>query len=46
MSLPGITLRDLQTFYSVEDVYDMLEVAAVNAHNHEVMSKRSADDNR
>jgi hypothetical protein len=44
MSLPGVTLKDLQTFYSVEDVYDMLEVAAVNAHNREVMSKRRRDD--
>lgn len=46
MSLPGVTLRDLQTFYSVEDVYNMLEVYAVDGHNRMIMSKRRADDNR
>lgn len=27
------TLHELQTVYSVEDVYDMLEIRSVEAHN-------------
>jgi hypothetical protein len=27
------TLMELQTFYSVEDAYNMLEIAIVDAHN-------------
>lgn len=32
------TLHELDTVYSVEDVYDMLEVLAVDAHNQRVMN--------
>ncbi len=32
------TLHELDTVYSVEDVYGMLEVLAVDAHNQRVMN--------
>lgn len=35
-----VTLRDLQTDYGVEDLYKLLEVGAVNAHNARVVAKR------
>ena len=31
------TLAELQTVYGVEDLYDLLEVAAVDAHNRELV---------
>ena len=34
------SLHELQTVYGVEDVYDMLEVAAVQVHNHNAAMKR------
>lgn len=33
------TLHELQTVYSVEDVYDMLEVAVIDAHNRRVQTE-------
>lgn len=33
------TLKELQTFYSLEDVYDMLEVLNVDVHNRERIEK-------
>ena len=33
ISLKMATLMELQTFYSVEDAYNMLEIAIVDAHN-------------
>lgn len=35
-----MTLRDLDTVYGVEDLYDLLEVAAVNAHNRAQAMKK------
>jgi hypothetical protein len=32
------TLLELQTVYGLEDVYDMLEVLEVDAHNRRVLS--------
>lgn len=34
------TLRELQTFYSVEDCYDMLEVVAVSRRNQDILYSR------
>lgn len=34
-------LHELQTIYSIEDVYLMIEVLNVDAHNQKVLSKRS-----
>jgi hypothetical protein len=33
------TLHELQTVYGAEDLYDLLEVIAVDAHNERVLSK-------
>jgi hypothetical protein len=32
------TLHELATVYSLEDCYDMREIAAVDAHNRRVMA--------
>lgn len=34
------TMRELDENYSLEDVYDMLEVVAVDAHNRRIVDKR------
>jgi len=34
------TLHELQTVYSLEDAYDMLEVIRVDNHNERVAAKR------
>lgn len=36
------TLRELQTVYGLEDVYDMLEVISVDAHNRHLAAKAAA----
>lgn len=33
------TLHELQTVYGLEDLYDLLEVALVDAHNRAVASR-------
>ena len=33
-------LHDLQSIYGMEDVYDMLEVLNVDAHNQEIANKQ------
>lgn len=33
------TLRELQEHYSLEDLYDMVEVMIVDAHNRRVAAK-------
>ncbi|MBN9640350.1 MAG: transcription elongation factor GreA [Achromobacter sp.] len=38
---PGL-LRDLQTVYGAEDLYNLLEVFAVDAHNQQLLSKKTA----
>lgn len=45
MSSRLATLHELQTVYSVEDCFNLLEINAVNGHNHEIMAKRNADNN-
>jgi len=32
-------LHDLQTLYSAQDLYDLLEVIAIDAHNKRIMSE-------
>jgi hypothetical protein len=32
--------------YSIEDVYDMIEVLVVDAHNNKMMAARAAKENR
>jgi hypothetical protein len=34
------TLAELDTIYGVEDVYDLLEISSINAHNTRVLAKR------
>jgi hypothetical protein len=34
------TLHELQTVYGLEDVYDMLEVIVVDAHNRQLAAKK------
>lgn len=34
------TLHELDTVYGLQDVYDMLEITTVDAHNRRVLSKR------
>lgn len=34
-------MHELDTVYSIEDAYDMLEVLRVDAHNRRVMNKRA-----
>lgn len=38
------TLHELDTVYGVEDVYDMLEVASIDAHNQRVLNKRAQSE--
>lgn len=33
------TLKELKTVYDLEDLYDMLEVYLINAHNARVVAK-------
>lgn len=39
MERPTVTLHELQTIYGVEDLYNLLEIGAVNAHNARVVAK-------
>jgi hypothetical protein len=34
-------LRELEEYYSVEDVYDMLEIVSVDAHNRMAAQKHA-----
>ena len=40
-----VTLRDLQTDYSVEDLYDLLEVGMVISENRRLVAKRQEQIN-
>lgn len=39
ISLRMATLAELDTIYGMEDVYDMLEIATVDAHNRRILNK-------
>lgn len=36
------TLHELDTVYSLEDVYDMIEIGAVDAHNRLMIDQHDA----
>lgn len=38
------TLHELDTVYSLEDVYDMLEISTIDAHNRRIMIDRANKD--
>jgi hypothetical protein len=40
MERPVVTLHELKTVYDLEDLYNLLEVGLVNAHNSRIMAKR------
>jgi len=33
------TLHECDTIYGIEDIYDMIEIILVDAHNHAAMTK-------
>ena len=35
-----VTLHELDTVYGLEDVFDMLEIIAIDNHNRNVLNKR------
>lgn len=37
------TLRDLDEYYSAEDMYDILEIIIVEAHNQNIVLRREKD---
>lgn len=42
MRRPLVTLHELQTVYSLRDLYDMVEVNQVNLHNERLIAKERA----
>lgn len=36
-------MHELDTVYGVQDVYDLIEIETVNAHNRRVLAKRTRD---
>lgn len=46
MEQPRVSLHELQTVYSLRDLYDLLEVGAVRAHNERVIAVRRAEQDR
>ena len=45
ISLKKATLEQLDTVYGVKDLYDLLEIAAVDAHNRRAIDKHNAKQN-
>lgn len=37
------TLHELETVYGMEDVYDMLEIIMVDAHNQRILNKKGGE---
>jgi hypothetical protein len=37
------TLHELDTIYGTEDIYDLLEIIAVDAYNRRILAKRAED---
>lgn len=44
LSTNRASLRDLDEHYSIEDVYDLLEVAAVDAYNMRVVNRLNEEN--
>jgi len=40
------TLKELQTFYSLEDAYNLLEIVMVDNHNERMMTEEANRGNR
>ncbi len=40
LSAKMATLHEMQTVYGLEDVYDLLEIASVDAHNSNLARKK------
>lgn len=38
------TLAELESVYSLEDAYDLLEIAAVENHNKRVLAEQARED--
>lgn len=38
------SLHECDTVYGLEDIYDILEIISVDAHNRNVMNKRNVKD--
>ena len=34
------TLHELDTVYSIEDCFDLLEISAIDSHNRRILNKR------
>jgi hypothetical protein len=43
---PRVTLIELQTVYSLQDLYDVIEVGMVRAHNEYALAKWHAEQER
>jgi hypothetical protein len=37
------TLHELDTVYGTQDLHDLMEIAAVDAHNRRLLSKKAED---
>jgi hypothetical protein len=49
MDRPTVTLLELRTVYSLRDLYDLIEVYLVNAHNRRVakqIAEKKAKEDR
>ena len=44
MEHPRVTLAELQTVYGLEDLYNLLEVGMVRAHNERLAQERAERD--
>lgn len=40
------TLHELDTVYGLEDCYDLMEIAAIDAHNRRVLAEREDRESR
>lgn len=40
MSNSKATLHELDTVYGLEDLYDLIEILAIDAHNQRAMTKK------
>lgn len=40
------TLRECQEYYSIEDIYNLLEIISIEGHNRRVMDKHYANLDR
>lgn len=43
MERPAVMLHELQTVYGLQDLYDLIEIGAVDAHNRRLSARREED---